>query len=333
MYMYLTEVPAGSRLQIPILPDRLNVRTNATTIASNIINVGEVKIPRGTSLTGYSWSGELPGEHMRNYPFVAAWQPPRQIIETLRTWMTNNQVLNFMLTEATINEEVFIEALSYEHKPNGNIGYNITLTARRALTIKTVPAPPAPPKSTGTAGAAKQYGRVRLSNPNGTAPVLREPKAGARTMGYIRHNEQVEILGTSGNYYRIPYQGSTGYVLRRYITLETTTTPTKATSRTGGSRTGLTEIRTTIADPKTTTYTANPFETIADIARRTYGSNTAVKNIINANKPALQKIAKTAKTIVGKLKAGIKLIIPKATKPPVKRPIRGGGGSRNVMLK
>lgn len=335
MYMYLTAKPSGGRLQIPLLPDRLNVRTNAMTITSQIINVGEVKIPRGTSLTGYSWNGELPAEHMKNYPFISAWQAPKNILETLNTWMRTNQLLTFMVTEATINEDVYIETLSYELMGNGNIGYNIALSTRRALTIRTVPAPPAPPPSTGTPSGAKQYGRVQLSNPNGTAPVLSEAQPGARVLGYLRHNEVVEILGTSGNYYRIPYRSGQGFVLKRYITLQPNqatvppappvrpSPPYKPPANTGHPD------KNRIPDAAAATTTVKPFETIADIARKVYGSNTLVKTIVDANRPLLQNIANTAKSIIGKVTAGLKLITPSAPPQPQKPAKSDGGGSAN----
>lgn len=150
-------------------------------------------------------------------------------------------------------------------------------------------------------------------------------------MGYLRHNERVEILGTSGNYYRIPFQGSTGYVLKRYIVLETSATTTTAATigaSSGGSRTkGLIEIRTTISEPKTTTYTAKPFESIADVARKLYNSNTNVKNIVDANKKALTNVANGAKKVLGTLTSGLKLIIPNATKTPA-----GTTNKKNVKL-
>ena len=64
MYMYLTS-ESGERVQFSLLPDRVNVRTTANIIASNIVNLGEVKIPRGSNLTGYSWNGTFLGEHAK----------------------------------------------------------------------------------------------------------------------------------------------------------------------------------------------------------------------------------------------------------------------------
>ena len=62
MDIYLTEISSGDRLRIPLLPDRLNIRTGAVATTLNIIKAGEARIPRGTIATGYSWNGVFPSE-------------------------------------------------------------------------------------------------------------------------------------------------------------------------------------------------------------------------------------------------------------------------------
>lgn len=50
MEFYLTSKRTGARLRIPLLPDRLNVKTGASVVSLSIIKKGEVKIPRGSML-------------------------------------------------------------------------------------------------------------------------------------------------------------------------------------------------------------------------------------------------------------------------------------------
>lgn len=345
MQMYLTAKPSGERLQIPLLPNSLNVRTSAMTIASQIINVGEIKIPRGTNLIGYTWNGTLPGPNMRNMPFITAWREPKSIIAQIEDWVRKGQTLSFMVTEATINKDVFIESFNYEYTGVGNVNYNIALTMKRALTVKTVPPPPAPPaKPTPGTTRPSRYGRIRLSNPNGAVPVLYEPRADARVLDWWGHNRRIEIVGQSGAYYMTPHingPGGRGYILMRHIVLEPApvapyTIPPQPSrpsrprnpGNTSGNKPGT---------PVTTV--TKPFETIADIARRTYNSNTLVKTIVDANRPILTKIANTAKSIIGTITSGIKLALPnvkpqnQAPAKTVTRPRGGGGGGRATMMK
>lgn len=340
MQMYLTAKPSGERLQIPLLPDALNVRTSAATIASQIINIGEIKMPRGTNLIGYSWNGTLPGESMRQLPFVSAWQEPRKIIATIEEWLKNGQTIAFMVTEATINQDVFVESFNYEYKGRDQVTYNIALTMKRALTVKTVPPPPAPATPSPTPSGPRRSGTVRLSNPNGTAPVLYEPKAGARIIAMLKHNTKVTILGQTGGYYIIEHaagRNRQGYILMRYLTVDPAPT---APSKVQPSRPGRPWVdpgRTNTDKTGKTTITTKPFETIADIARRTYNSNSMVKLIVDANKPLLTKVANTAKSILGTIKSGLKLVVPNAkpnnVKPSPTKPRGGGGGGRATMMK
>ncbi len=140
MDMYLTA--DGTRLQIPLLPDRMSVKTGATSISFQTIKGQEYKLPRGMALTGYSWNGVFPGESMALLSFVHGWQQPERIISTLERWMEDKKIIHFMVTETRINADVFIDAFVYDYYGAGNISYTITLSAYKQLTITTAPPQP-----------------------------------------------------------------------------------------------------------------------------------------------------------------------------------------------
>lgn len=140
MDIYLTA--DGERLRIPLLPDRINVKSASTPVAFQIIKKGEYKIPRGTALTGYSWNGVFPGEGMSEASFVHDWQPPVRIIETLNRWIENNKIVHILVTETAINDDTFIESFNYEHFGVDNVSYTITLTKYRPLFVTTAPPQP-----------------------------------------------------------------------------------------------------------------------------------------------------------------------------------------------
>lgn len=86
MEFYLTSKRTGARLRIPLLPDRLNVKTGASVVSLSIIKKGEVKIPRGSTLTGYSWNGVFPSDQLASASYVYDWQEPAKIIKLLEEW-------------------------------------------------------------------------------------------------------------------------------------------------------------------------------------------------------------------------------------------------------
>lgn len=140
MDIYLTA--DGQRLRIPLLPNRISVKTGAMSVGFQIIKGGEYKIPRGTALTGYSWSGVFPGTNMANASFVHDWQAPNRIIATLRKWENEGKIIKLMVTETTINDDVFIESFVFEHYGYDDVSYTITLTAYRPLYVTTAPPQP-----------------------------------------------------------------------------------------------------------------------------------------------------------------------------------------------
>ena len=140
MDMYLTA--DGQRLRIPLLPDRLTVKMGAISIAFQTIKGSEHKIPRGRSLTGYSWNGLFPGIGMAEASFVHDWQQPTRICSTLQKWMEDKKIIRFMVTETAINDDVFIENFVFDHFGVDNISYTITLSQYKKLVISTAPPQP-----------------------------------------------------------------------------------------------------------------------------------------------------------------------------------------------
>lgn len=140
MDIYMTS--GGERLRIPLNPDRLSVKMGTTAISFQILQQGEYKIPRGFSLTGYSWNGVFPGQSMADMSFVHDWQPPIRIIATLKRWMESNAIIQLMVTETEINDSVFIENFVYDHYGIDNVSYTLTLTTYRPLYITTAPTQP-----------------------------------------------------------------------------------------------------------------------------------------------------------------------------------------------
>lgn len=68
MDIYLTEIATGARLALSMLPEKARQKGDTAFQVYDIINVGEVRIPRGTNLLTFSWSGTLPGKSVHSLP-------------------------------------------------------------------------------------------------------------------------------------------------------------------------------------------------------------------------------------------------------------------------
>lgn len=311
MYMYLTS--ESERVQFPLLPDRVNVRTTASVVASSVINLGEVKIPRGSNLTGYSWNGVFLGEHAKGLGFVANWVTPSSMIASLRTWMESGTTLTFLITDITVNDEVFIESFEWNYAGGmGDVSYSIVLTKRRTLSISTVP-PPAivPPASTDTTtdkgSQSKNYGTVRLNNKNSRLNVRQKRSTSSKIIGKMKHGTKVELLGKDGNWYTIPYSKGVdgkGYVYASYIKIAS------GKGNAGGNKKGTSSSKPKKKKKGGTTHTVRSGESLYTISKKYYGTIYNAHRIYNANKSAIDARNKGLLVSRYHVSAGMKLRIP-----------------------
>ena len=73
-----------------------------------------------------------------------------------------------------------------------------------------------------TSGGASSSGKTgTVTNPGANQVLLLRETAStdARVLGYFRNGTQVSILGESGSFYKVSVAGKTGYMMKKYITL------------------------------------------------------------------------------------------------------------------
>jgi len=141
MDIYLTEIATGARLALSMLPEKAKQKGDTAFQVYDIINVGEVRIPRGTNLLTFSWSGTLPGKSRRNASYVKSqyWQSPEEIVNTWERWRKEGTKIRLMVTETTINHDVYLD--SYTAEPtggNGDYEYSISFIEAKPIEVYTV---------------------------------------------------------------------------------------------------------------------------------------------------------------------------------------------------
>ena len=139
MDIYITKIETGESVRIPLLPDSVSAKDRTNMISLAIIALGEVKIPRGSKLSEYSWKGVFPGEHMKNMSFLREWAKPQDYIARLRTWRSNGDKLRLMITETPVNADVYLDSFSFEARGGmGDYDYSISFVDCRTVTVSTV---------------------------------------------------------------------------------------------------------------------------------------------------------------------------------------------------
>ena len=143
--IYITETSAAQQIRIPWIPDEIHFTSNGTRFSSyDILDRGEVKIPAGANIHGYSWEGILPGlDHFPSgAPFLRSVVDPLWVQQVWSGWREYGTPLRLLVTGTPINHEVYLE--DYDVKYAGAFGdykYSISFVDARNITIG-VTAPP-----------------------------------------------------------------------------------------------------------------------------------------------------------------------------------------------
>lgn len=138
---YLTNIETSESVQLCMIPESVKAKTEASFRTFNIIERGEVKLPKGEQLTQISWSGILPGARILLYNFVnhAAWEQPQEIIKVIKRWREDGAKIKLLITQTPINMDVFIKSFDYKASGGqGNYDYDIDFIAAKELKVLTV---------------------------------------------------------------------------------------------------------------------------------------------------------------------------------------------------
>lgn len=141
MDIYFTEIETGARIALSMLPEKAKQKGSANFQTYDIINIGEVKIPKGTNLLTFSWNGTLPGSSRRNASYVKSqhWQSPDGIIKIWEKWRSEGTKIRLMITETSINYDVYLDDYTAEATGgNGDYEYSVAFLEAKAVEIYTV---------------------------------------------------------------------------------------------------------------------------------------------------------------------------------------------------
>jgi len=138
MEIYLTDLSSGYRLQFPMLPEEIAIRTGTIFQQYTVIALGDIKLPAGDELRRFSWNGMLPGQSRQGEPYVTGWISP-DYIHTMITsyWMSNRSKLRLLITNSPVNMNVYIEKFDMELSGgHGDYRYEIDLVEARDLVVR-----------------------------------------------------------------------------------------------------------------------------------------------------------------------------------------------------
>lgn len=135
-------IPAGngSRFTFPALPEKIQGKYGAKYQSFDIISQGTVKVPKGTDVAEFTWDGVFFGVSKKNEAIVRknSWRQPDECVKIIQDFITNETVLNLIVTEIWINMDVTVS--SFQARATGaygNIEYSISFVQKKPLQIYT----------------------------------------------------------------------------------------------------------------------------------------------------------------------------------------------------
>lgn len=137
VHIYLTEVEGGGDFEFPSLPEKVDVSHGTKYQSYSIINLGEIKIPKGNEVSSMKWAGKFYGSSKKKMTYLGTWMKPDTCIKTLRKWMEKGKVLRLLVTGTPINFDVTIAKFDYSVSGMMDYSYTITFNRYRELKIYT----------------------------------------------------------------------------------------------------------------------------------------------------------------------------------------------------
>ena len=171
MEIYLTDLETGDRMRFPMTPEKMNVQTGAIFQSYTILAIGDIDLPAGEELTGFSWSGTLPGEARENDPYIREWRNPQEIQQQWSVFRAKKKKLRLLATETPINHDVYIQRYTMEYSGGyGDYTYTINFIQAKDLKVQVSGAS----NGTGSSGASGQ-GNAAAAATGGGTPAQERP--------------------------------------------------------------------------------------------------------------------------------------------------------------
>ena len=229
---WLTNNAGSDRMQIPVLPDKINVTHGASNQTVSVAGLGEIVIIQDRNAIVYKWSCHFPAHYHQGCSTTDLWNPTAYR-DKIEEWIDSTKPIKFIATGCGINQYCSIEQFDYYEKGGDpdTLYYTIALKEYRAPVVRQLDVKPSveTPVENKTAAAAEsseepatkkettQKGKVRT---NGGRLMLR---AGSSTSSQILakmpNGSSLTILSQKGDWYKVEYNGTTGYAYGGYIKL------------------------------------------------------------------------------------------------------------------
>lgn len=138
---YMRNLDTSEELRLCMTPEKVNVKTTANFRSYNVVEVGEIKIPKGEKLTEISWHGIIPAAQAMLYSFAnrQTWERPNEILKVFKRWRENPAKIKLLITQTPINLEVYLKKFDFAAEGGlGDYKYSVDFIAAKPLKYLTI---------------------------------------------------------------------------------------------------------------------------------------------------------------------------------------------------
>lgn len=137
---WLSQEGKKDRLQLPVNPDKVGLKTGVNHIDTEVVGLGEITTFGKRKLHEIELSSFLPKTYNPSYCEYTNVPKPYDTIKKLLKWSVGNIPLRLTITGTNINMLVTIRDLQYEEKAGevGDIYFTLSLKEYRSVTIRQV---------------------------------------------------------------------------------------------------------------------------------------------------------------------------------------------------
>lgn len=216
---WLTNNAGTDRLQLPVLPEEISITHGASNESLSVAGLGEITIIQDRQAVTYKWDCHFPNVwHQGCCVDKSSLLAPAVYKDKIVEWLGTPKPIKFIATDCGINTYCTIESFDY-HEQGGDpdtLYYSISLKEYREVIVRQLdttaivetPLDDDEKERTGTVKTNGSRLMLRASNSTSSAILKRMPNGAKLT-----------ILAQKGSWYKVKYDGLTGYASAKWISV------------------------------------------------------------------------------------------------------------------
>lgn len=218
---WLTNNAGTDRLQIPVLPEQIDISHGVSNDTLSVAGLGEITIIQDRQAVSYKWDCHFPAVwHQGCCVDKGALLPPATYRDKIVEWLNTPKPIKFIATDCGINTFCTIEGFEY-HEQGGDpdtLYYSIELKEYREVIVRQLDTSAVvenPVENGGSDG-----GRPGVVKTNGSRLMLRASNStSSAILKRMPNGASLTVLATKGSWYKVSYGGITGYASSKWVQL------------------------------------------------------------------------------------------------------------------